>query len=266
MAKQVGLFGLRGKIENKSFYKTTGVVDTIIRGIPEGLSERVKTSEEYANTRLNNKEFGAACNTAGLLGKMVVPKFRPMFLPFSQSRIAKDILKLARQNSEIWGQRTIESTQVEQVAAVLSAQSKRDATEFVSCGVTRSSATSGTASIEYTNDQATLMNGLGIDELTVYASIYDLASGKWNDVVGEMSTGYIHLNEKVAVLDASSVSAGTGESHSESLTIAPFVPAPNHSGMQIVVFVIIPARVINNTSHVLQEYCSFTAMPLPAND
>lgn len=264
MAKQVGLFGLRGKIENKSFYKTTGVADTIIRGIPEGLSERVKTSEEYANTRLNNTEFGAACNVAGLLGKMVQPKFRPMVLPFSQSKMAKDILKIAREHTENWGQRVVTSADTQKLCDILGSTSKRDAGDFVSLSVTRESLTSATANYDYTADQASLMASLGITNLTVVATQFDLATGQWNPLALEMATGYFIQRDSVRPIDDASIGAGSGDSGSEAMIVNNFVPEANHSGHQIVVFVVLPARTINGVSHILQEYCSFVAMPLPA--
>ena len=265
MAKQVGLFGLRGKIENKSFYKTTGVSETIIRGIPEGLSERVKTSEEYANTRLNNTEFGAACNVAGLLGKMVTPKFRPMILPFSQSKMAKEILKVARQHTENWGQRVVTSADTAKLCEILTGTSKLNAGDYLTLGITRDSASEATASASYTADQASLMASLGINGLDVSAVQFDLATGQWNPLALEMATGYLYRKDAVYPFENSDVEAGTADASTESMTVASFVPEANHSAHQIVVFVVLPSRKINGVKHILQEYCSFVAMPLPAN-
>lgn len=264
MAKQSGLHQIRGKVGEHSYYRQTGISSGLIRSINQGMSERVKTSEEYANTRLNNSEFGAAANVAGLLGKMVTPKFRPMILPFSQSKMAKDILKLARQNSNTWGQRTVSSSQTEQIAAILSAQSKRDYKEFVSVSVQADPSHEFTIHADYTADQATLMSSLGINKITVYASVYNLATGNWNPLAGEMATGYLNRVEFVMPFNGSVVVAGTAGSNNETGDVEAFIPAPNHSGHQIIVFVVLPTRTINDVDHVLQEYCSFTAMPLPA--
>lgn len=264
MAKQSGLHQIRGKVGEHSYYRQTGISSGLIRSINQGMSSRVKTAEEYANTRLNNAEFGAACNVAGLLGKMVTPKFRPMVLPFSQSKMAKDILKLARQNTNTWGQRTVSSSQVSQICDILSAQSKRNADEFVNFSVLRSSAVEASVSVSYTADQATLMSSLGINKLTVTAVQIDLATGNWNALAGEMATGYFYRNDKVLPMDEQSVVAGTGVGNSEDMSVTSFVPEANHSGMQIIVFVVLPSRTINSIDNILQEYCSFIAMPLPA--
>lgn len=264
MAKQRGLHQIKGKVGEYSYYSQTGVSGGLIRKINEGLSARVKTDAAYANTRLNNREFGAAADTAALLGKTVVPKFRPMILPFSQSTMAKEVLKIARQGAASWGQRVVTSADTERLCEVLTAQSKRSAAEFATCSVTRDSATEATAGVEVSPDQATMMASLGIDTLDVSVVQYDIATGQWVPLAQEMSTGYLEKKDTAMVLQGESITPGTGSGNSETLTVATFVPQANHAGHQILVFVIMPSRTIYNEAHILQEYCSFVAMPLPA--
>lgn len=263
MAKQSGLHQIRGKVGEHSYYRQTGISSGLIRSINQGMSARVKTGDEYANTRLNNQEFGAAANTAGLLGQLIVPKFRPMVLPFSQSKLAKELLRLARQNVDDWGERTLAADQVSQICDALNSTSKRNFDEFLSASVSRTSATAGEVTVSYSADQATLMSSLGIDSLNVVARVYDVATGKWNDVVKEMSTGYFNQTDVVYPMENDPVSAGASITNTETIITDSFVPAPNHAGMQIVVFLFLPLRVIG-TNHTLQEYCAFKAMPLPA--
>ena len=137
MAKQSGLHQIRGKVGEHSYYRQTGVSAGLIRSINQGLSARVKNGPEYANTRLNNREFGAACDVAGILGKLVVPKFRPMILPFSQSRMAKAVLEIAREHVQNWGERVVTSEDTSRLCDVLTAQSKRSTDEFVTLSATR---------------------------------------------------------------------------------------------------------------------------------
>lgn len=105
MAKQVGLFPLRGKIENKSFYKTAGVPETVIRNIPEGLSDRVKTAQEYVNTRLNNEEFKNANWMATFLFNAVPMRRSSMFRRFAIASLTKGALSYIRSGSGNWGHR-----------------------------------------------------------------------------------------------------------------------------------------------------------------
>ena len=266
MAKQSGLHQIRGKVGEHSYYRQTGVSSGLIRSINQGMSERVKTSEEYANTRLNNSEFGAAANVSGLLGQMVQPKFRPMVLPFSQSKMAKEILKVARQNTADWGKRVVTSADTAKLCDILSSTSKRDSGEFVSLSIVRDSLTSADVNYAVTAEQASLMASLGITNLTVVATQFDLATGQWNPFALEMASGYYYRRDSVNLLSDETIDAGVPVSGSESMDVNQFVPEANHSGHQIVVIVVLPSRAINNVQHILQEYCSFIAMPLPANE
>ena len=118
MAKQVGLFNLRGKIENKSFYKTAGVPETVIRQIPEGLSSRVKTSPEYANTRLNNDEFKNANAIAAFLMNSVPNRRASMMRRFAIAEMTKVALEYIKTGTGNWGQR-IPSDVMDQIAVDL---------------------------------------------------------------------------------------------------------------------------------------------------
>lgn len=262
MAKQSGIHQIKGKIGEHSYYRQTGVSGGLIRSINQGLSARVKADAAYANTRLNNQEFGAAANTAALLGQMVTPKFRPMILPFSQSKMAKEVLRLARENTESWGQRTVSSSQTAQLAATLAAQSKRNAAEFASCVVEYVENNAFDAIVSYSPEQVVLMNSLGITGFSVSILGYNLATGNWNPIGLQMMTGYLEKVEDYNV-DFAALQP-TGDSTSETLTIPSFVPAAGHSAHQMVVFVILPYRTINGTNHIMQEFCSFTAVELPA--
>ena len=264
MAKQRGLHQIKGKVGEYSYYSQTGVSGGLIRKINEGLSARVKTDAAYANTRLNNQEFGAAADTAGLLGRAVNPKFRPMILPFSQSKMAKEVLKVARQGSADWGQRVVTSADTAKLCDILTAQSKLTASDYVTCSVTRDNATEATVGCVVSADQANMMVSLGINRISVSAVQYDIATGQWVPLANEMSTGYLVKKDGALPFDDEDIEAGTSDTNSETITVGTFVPEANHAGHQIVVFVIMPSRSINGTSYILQEYCSFVAMPLPA--
>lgn len=262
MAKQSGLHQIRGKVGEHSYYRQTGVSAGLIRSINQGMSARVKNGPEYANTRLNNREFGAACDTAGILGKLVVPKFRPMILPFSQSRMAKAILEVAREHAEHWGERVVTSADTARLCDILTAQSKRSADEFVTISATRTNLASGAVTAAYSQSQATLMMDAGVNTLTVYATVYNVATGQWIPLGEMMSTGYFEEVDRVPVIDMQDVIEG-GDENNEDINIGQFIPASGHAGHQILVFVVLPSRVMNGRNYVLQELCSFKAIPVP---
>lgn len=264
MAKQRGLHQIKGKVGEYSYYSQTGVSGGLIRKINEGLSARVKTDAAYANTRLNNQEFGAAANVSALLGQCVTPKFRPMILPFSQSKMAKDILKVAREHTANWGQRVVTSEDTAKLCDILSAMSKRDINEFVTADVSRETVDEATVYGQITKEQVSLMLSLGITNFTLTAVQFDIATGQWVPLAQEMSTGYMTRNNSADVFSDTALVAGAGLDNSETIDVRTFVPEANHSGHQIIVFVAMPIREINGVPHILQEYCSFVAMPLPA--
>lgn len=264
MAKQSGIHQLRGKVGEHSYYRQSGIVPGLMRSINQGLSARVKTAEEYINTRLNNAEFGAAGNVAGLLGQLVVPKFRPMVLPFSQSKMAKEILKIAREHNENWGQRVVTSEDTARLCEILTSTSKRNANEFVTLTLSRTSATVAAAGAAFDAQQSTLMSSLGINAISVTFIQYDLATGQWVPLADMMSTGYFYKRDTVYPFDGEAVVAGSSKGSTDDMSVGTFTPEANHSGHQIVVAVVLPLRTVNNVRHVMQEYCSFVAMPLPA--
>ena len=264
MAKQSGLHQIRGKVGEHSYYKQTGVSAGLIRSINQGLSARVKSGEEYANTRLNNSEFGAACNVAGLLGKAVVPKFRPMVLPFSQSKMAKQVLALAKNAGGSWGQRVVPAANSAELAAILQSTAKRDYQEFVSLQVTSGESLNAYhLAIEISAEQSTFMASLGIDKVQILGCGYNIGTGKYDATLRKVSPGVIFRQFADSVTP--SVDAGQSETDAIDFTMLPYNPsAANLNGQQIVVAVVMPIRTINNVDHILQEYCSFAALTLPS--
>lgn len=111
MAKQIGLYSVRGKVDGYKYYGMKGVANTIIAKINEGMSSRVKNSAEYANTRLNNAEFGAAGNMAGTLVRALTQRWRCVTIPFATAKFLPSIKKaLALDTANPWGQRTLTGT------------------------------------------------------------------------------------------------------------------------------------------------------------
>lgn len=263
MAKQSGLHQIRGKIGEHSYYRQTGVSAGLIRSINQGMSARVKNGPEYANTRLNNREFGAACDVAGLLGKLVVPKFRPMILPFSQSRMAKAVLEVAREHTQNWGERVVTSADTSRLCDILTAQSKHSLDDYATVDVTHATLATGEALVSITPAQASLMLDAGANAMTLYATVYNVATGQWIPLAEMMTTGYIEQVDRGTILDQQDIDPD-GINTSETVDVGQFIPASGHAGHQIIVFILLPLRQINEQYHVLQELCSFKALPIPA--
>lgn len=266
MAKQSGLHQLRGKVGEHSYYRQTGIESGLVRAINQGMSARVKNDEAFANTRLNNAEFGAAASIAGLLGKMVVPKYRPMILPFSQSKMAKDILEIARQSGGSWGQRVVTGASTDLLCETLTKTSKLAMTDYVKLILERASDTSLDVTVEWTAEQASVFADLGISGLSVSVAVYDLATGKYVASEGGIHKSYSRLRANDS--GDSSITVGAGGDYNTTVEIpANFTPTPElYNGHRIVVVVLMPYRTINSVQHVLQQYCCFVAADLPADE
>lgn len=106
MAKQSGIHQIRGKVGEMSYYQQAGVNAGLVRRINQGLSDRVKTAVEFANTRLNNAEFKTASLVAASAGHSVIPAWRSMFRRFSQANMVKRVQELIKQDTtHQWGLR-----------------------------------------------------------------------------------------------------------------------------------------------------------------
>lgn len=60
MPIQAGTYKVRGKMENRSYYKPKYSEQHLVRSINQQMSERVKTEPRFANTRKCAEEFGVA--------------------------------------------------------------------------------------------------------------------------------------------------------------------------------------------------------------
>ena len=259
MAKQSGLHQIRGKVGEHSYYRQTGVTNGLIRSINQGMSSRVKTGDEYANTRLNNAEFGQAGRIARVLGSLVTPKFRAMILPFSQAKMAKSILAAIKTDSASWGQRNVSSTGTTRVQTLVSALNSVSKGDFESFGISVSSGEFNTmivnADANIINDKLMAIGAEGVKYNFIQA----------NAVIGRYSIPSVDYADSYALSNISAGEFTSGGSSSKS----PNFPAGPGEGTgwmstNFLILVLMPYRTLNNTEYVLQEYCTFKAMGIPS--
>lgn len=250
MAKQSGLHQIRGKVGEHSYYKQSGVASGLIRSINQGLSARVKTGEEYVNTRLNNAEFGQACRIAACLGRLVVPKYRPMILPFSQSKMAKMLLEAIKQNTGEWGTRNLSSADVDTVINTINSVSKND---FESFGISRNGTDLVVNELMF-NSKLEALAADGVSANILYCTL-NVGKYKEADKVYIVSTS--KFNSEQTVFE----DAGSFEMTQD---YPAGVPALLAEKINFTVVVLMPYRTINSTEHILQEHCAFAAIDWPA--
>lgn len=269
MAKQVGLFSLRGKIENKSFYKTAGVPDTVIRNIPEGLSARVKTSDEYANTRLNNSEFKNANGIAAFLFNAVPNRKASMMRRFAIAEMTKKTLEFIKEGSGAWGNR-IPSATFDQIAQDLlenRAKSGAYQGEFGVVTVDPGDGSSIDVSIAYDDITASALIEKGINGF--YAL---MVKGALAEVVD--ADGFVRQHFGVSSITPSNF---TLKPAGDDYTFPSIIPGPDTLGMSPAGYVaaqgaanngmyailsFIPYRQIGAQRHSLYEYATYTCVSL----
>lgn len=259
MAKQSGLHQIKGKVGGFSYYRQSGVQNGLLRRINEAMSGRVKTGDEFANTRLNNAEFGAAADVAKLMGQMISPKFRPMVLPFSQSKLTKDIYGLAKLVEGDWGKRSIVEDQIDQVVEALNKLAKND---FISMyglpTVVYKAAGTDTVSFALTAEAAVNLSGLGIDGITMSFRSFNLMAGQYSAVLDKILVSA--LGRTAIASEDFLIDVEDGYNFSTDLAYDQVTPS-GYEGLRIIVCVALPYRTINDKKHILQEYCSFYALP-----
>ena len=262
MAKQSGLHQIRGKVGEHSYYRQSGVVPGLIRGINPGMSSRVKTGDEYANTRLNNAEFRNAAELASAMGGIIKPKYRPMILPFSQSKLTKSYLALIKETDGLWGQRNAVQSQVQRIADHLNALAKRAYADMfldLSAIVIPSGSSAGSVTVGWSGDQAATLASLGIDGVTFKVTPVRLLVGEYDSEIGRNRATFATLGES----QTTTISVETGQEESEVISVpAASAVTPGFVPMIFAIVVAMPYRSVGERAYTLQEYCSFKCAPM----
>lgn len=260
MAKQSGIHQLRGKVGEHSYYKQTGILSGLVRSINQGMSQRVKTDDAFANTRLNNAEFGQGCRIAAVLGQYIVPKFRPMILPFSQSKMAKIILEFIKNDTSApWGQRniTVANSGEMQVTALNSVVKNR----FEDFGLIVSVDEEHTKLIVVTTAETiNKLSAIGADGINFKFVAATTWIGTFVPRTGKYAQSYAIAN----LFDTGLTTPEAGDEFEITYSLR---PAPQEGWPAIVatrtgVLIALPFRIVNGREHTLQEQCSFKAFIL----
>lgn len=256
MAKQSGLHQIRGKVGEHSYYKQSGVSSGLIRSINQGMSSRVKTAAEYANTRLNNAEFGQAGRIAGVLGQLVTPKYRPMILPFSQSKMAKSLLEAIKTKTGAWGQRNLAATDTPQFVTALNLVHKNDPAEW------------GLSFSINSDDQFVISSDGTLFDAKISAigasgaKLTVLACRPWIGTYSATDDKYAGSYARANIYQSQIIDGGTDVEIDYEFRPAPPAGWPAFS-VDFFVVVVLPYRSINGTDHILQEHCTFIALEQP---
>ena len=270
MAKQLGIHQIKGKVGERSYYRTKGVELGISRSINQGLSARVKNGDEYANTRLNNAEFKNANAIASAAFNSVNTRKRGMMVNFAVAAMTKKALEDIKQGAGDWGARH-PLTELDQLI----------------CDMLENHAKGGAYSGEFGTFEVSDDFELGSKDIDLTLDVptqQDLLSKGIQGiqiVVSKCLAGEINVDGTPRLFAGSAISPQSpitinGESVIES-TITIKVDTPSGVGMSqsgytfaqddakhgfYAVLTILALRRENNKPYIMQEYCTFVALPL----
>ena len=254
MAKQSGMHQIKGKVGEYSYYRQSGISSGLIRSINPAMSGRVKTGEEYANTRLNNAEFGQACRIAAKLISGITPKFRPMILPFAQSKLSKAVLDLIKQTDDAWGERNLDDLQAQAVSPLVNELAKNNFDEY---GVTVD--TNDQDQLVVTTDDVICpakMAAIGASDLSIRVILFSLWQGKYDSNTHRYHFSFMHTNI---------YNLNMTEGSEEVVSGAAYPPHAPQSSPYVtvngIIVVVMPTRTIGGITNILQEHCTFNMLP-----
>ena len=272
MAKQSGIHGIRGKINGVSYYSSKNG-GQLIRKINEGMSSRVKTAKEYANTRLNNAEFGAAGSLAGAIVRPISQRWRFILDSIATGKLVKAIKAAMMQDTASpWGERVVPLTEMAHLQDVFNGFSKNEMPqEVVNC--LQNGFTYNAANHEMEIDAEAVMSADTVQQLL------DKGASNFTTKVFAFNVRkpYIGADGKTYVPADSllvDISINLGTSHGDvanatvlinSGTIADTPAVLNeetHLGGLLVV--VLPERKVGNEYYTLQELCSAYWCPAKA--
>lgn len=270
MAKQKGLHQIKGKVGDMSYYQTAGVPGGLIRRIPEGLSSRVKTADEYANTRLNNDEFKNAAAIAAFAFNAVPNRKSSMMRRFAVAEMIKEALQYIKDGSGNWGARIPSATFDNIIVDLLENHAKFGpySNEF--------------GQLSFSTDDGVYTVSLSYDSVTAADLISKGISGFYvlnvNCGMAEVvdTDGFVRQLFGVSSINADNESA---INTSGSTIEMEFTPSPQSLGLSPAgyttaqaaanngmakVITFIPYRQIVSARHILYEYSTFACVPLGA--
>lgn len=108
MPKQSGIYQIKGKFEQRSYYRPKNMSTGVFRAINQQMSERVKTEPNYAITRNYAGEFGCASSWANQVASYLNTLAPISNLVKKRTDIAQSALGMIRQDTEHeFGKRTL---------------------------------------------------------------------------------------------------------------------------------------------------------------
>lgn len=270
MAKQSGIHQLRGKVGEMSYYRTKGVAEGVVRRINQGMSQRVKTGDEYANTRLNNAEFRNANSIATAAFNSVNTRKRGMMRNFAVAEMTKRALEDIKQGAQAWGVR-MPVTELDTLICDMLENYAKGGRYDGQFGTMLSATLSDTGvfdiEFELSAEAAASLSSLGIDGFLCVPSkclageitVDDLPRLFSGSSIGAPVIVTPNLEEPVDFNIQGNIS--TPSSVGMSPSGYEFATSDEKHGFYACIS-ILPFRRVGSQQYTLQELCTFVAIPL----
>lgn len=262
MAKQKGNHLYHGKIGGEVFYTQKGV-GALVRTQNEGMSERVKSAPEFANTRKNASEFGGAGKLAGLAVRTVSQRWRYMLDPFATGKLGKFVYEQVKlDTANPWGERELPAASMAAVQDKYNSFSKNEmetaivqsinGATFNADGEEISIHTAAIASVDFVNR----MKSAGADKVQVFLYAMECAKPQFDPASGKYSLDANHNTLRQMYSATADVEVGEELLSADSLSATSTEVQNTTESLGGVLVVMLPIRTINNVDYVLQEHCA----------
>lgn len=245
-----------GKRDGRRYYQQKGVEGIVSASINQGMSSRVKNDAAYANTRLNNAEFGAAGSTAGAITRSLSQKWRYLLVPFAAGKLAKDVRALMMDDTtNPWGQRSLQGTDWQKVLAEkVSQYSKNPVSDYdgLKCVANFDAENGMTMRFSNRNLTSDILAAKGVDGVIYEVLAYDFTCSNY-DTAAEAYAGADVLCIPVVQDDID-----LGDELPNTIPCAYYKQTAQASNKMYAMAIIIkPYKEVNGEKHILQELCSF---------
>lgn len=265
MAKGQSTFRQLGKIDGRKYYQVKGVDGIVSQSINQGMSNRVKNDAAYANTRLNNAEFGGAGSTAGAITRALSQKWRYLLVPFATGKLAKDVRAIMMQDATgKWGQRGLTGTSWQAaLAEKISAYSKNSIhlLDDYKLNVNFNANTGMNADVTFnTAFKSDYLQSLGCTgaHIVVLGGVVEAA--KFDSTTGRYTPASASL-EIVGESDVAFGDEGGVGGPLSSIKATAQVANTIYCGIAVV----LPYKTVNAEDYIMQEHCMFQMVAAEAN-
>lgn len=264
MAKQLGLHKVQGKVGEYSYYESKNG-GSVMRSINQGMSERVKSSKEYANTRLNNAEFGGSGSCAGAIVRGITSRWRFILSPKATGLLAKDIkASMLMDITNPWGERILRAEEAPTIQERFNMLSKNQVPDFIKNYVKNHimiDAEEGKVfsddTLNTTADFEQELKARGADGFAINVYCYAVTSPKVDTAENKYapSTSQMQLldnfSSSIAITGAGGISIFSDDAEATSIE-------PKNSDIQIggLLVVLLPYKTVGGIKYTLQELCS----------